>query len=79
MLWWSNRAFIAHLEAEIAWLRDQRDHERQRAEEAINAMLAVRLLPSSLATHTAEEVRRAQSPTDPEVLLRNTEFMDAGA
>ena len=74
MLWWSNRAFIAHLKAENAWLRDQMLLERKRSEDAINALLSQKtggvMLTTTAPPAPAEDAIQR--------LMRDTEFATVG-
>ena len=66
------RRHLAHLEAEIVWLREQMLHERRRAEEAINLVLAQKqAMPISVTP---------PPPADDVVtrLLSDREFVTAG-
>lgn len=73
------RTAVAHirvLENEVAWLRSQFSHERQRAEIAVDQLLSVRVNVGPVTHPTPEEVREMQGPA--ERLLNDTEFMNAG-
>lgn len=70
---WS-RLFASHLQEEIVYLRKQVEHERDRAERAVDELLRVRIQSGPLA---------APRPLEPaesivERLLSNTEWADAG-
>lgn len=65
---WS-RAYVMHLEEEIAWLRDRLDMERHRAEVAIDNLINVRV-----AATTQAPVQAMQQPVKPE---QSAEAMDA--
>lgn len=74
ILFWS-RKYVTHLEAEISWLKLQMDHERQRAEEAINDLLSIRVQANPLtATSPAPTI-----PDQVERLLRDPEFVSIGS
>lgn len=77
MLWfrfWAV-AYVKHLEREIEYLRGQVEHERQRAERAIDELLAVRNV-GSVTQPTPREVQ--QQETAIERLMRDSEFTETG-
>jgi hypothetical protein len=57
-----NRLYVAHLEEEILYLRGRVDHERSRAEMAIDTLLNVRVgvTPVSVQTSPAPEAEIAR-------------------
>jgi len=68
-------AYVKHLEREIEYLRGQVEHERQRAERAIDELLAVRNV-GSVTQPTPREVQ--QQETAIERLMRDSEFTETG-
>lgn len=68
--------YVKHLEAEVEWYRDRLDHERQRAEIAVDALLALKVgappvrSPEPQARETLEQVA--------ERLMGDREFNEAG-
>ena len=70
------RVFAAHLETEIEYLRGQVEHERQRAERAIDELLHVRANVNPVTQPTPREVQQAETAV--ERLLRDTEFTSVG-
>jgi hypothetical protein len=77
MRFWA-RMFTSHLLEEIGYLRAQVEHERQRAELAIDELLRVRVQVSPVTQPTVGEMK-AREEVDPVArLLRNTEFMSTG-
>ena len=65
---------IAHLEAEVQFWRAQFVHERQRAEVAIDRLLATRQIgPVTLPPRPTTPIQ-----SEVEALLSNPEFVDAG-
>lgn len=66
-------AHIAHLEAEVAFWRQQFQHERQRAEVAVDRLLSTRGIgPVTLPP------RPTTPASDMDELLRDPEFTTAG-
>ena len=72
-MFWARR-HVNHLEAEITYLRKQVEHERDRAERAIDELLRVRIQsgPVSIAS-TPPPVENIV-----EKLLKDTEWATAG-
>lgn len=72
-LFCNHSAHLAHLEAEIAWYREQLLHERTRAEYAIDRLLATRGIGP---------VAPPVSPTPPDETMRawleSEDFQRAG-
>ena len=74
-IWCRHSSHVAHLEAEILWLRMQLVHERSRAEMGVDRLLATRgigpitLPPSHVATETEAAMRE---------LLSNEELQRVG-
>ena len=66
------RMFCVHMENEIMWLREQLEHERQRAEAAIDELLRVRIQAGPVSTP------RAPAETIVDRLLKDSEFTGAG-
>ncbi len=82
MLWWSNRAFIRHLENEITYFRVQYERERTRAEHAVEELLRLRVpsiapltRPSALPT---APVVRDEAADALATLMGDPEFTQAG-
>jgi len=69
-------AYVKHLEQEIEYLRGQMEHERQRAERAIDELLNVRHV-GAVTTPTPREVQ--QQETAIQKLLQDSEFSETGA
>jgi len=71
-------AYVAHLEAEITWLREQLVHERARAEMGVDRLLATRgigpitmpVIPAPTDAVTEAAIR---------TMLANEEFQRVGA
>jgi hypothetical protein len=74
--WWA-RLYATHLEDEIAYLKKQVEHERQRAEIAIDELLRIRIAagPVTLPVSPAAPDRAADLVNQ---ILSNEEFHDAG-
>jgi len=72
---WSS-LYLSHLEEEIIYLREQCQHERQRAELAIDELLRIRVGASPVTQPTAREVEQRESIV--EKLLRDSEFTSVG-
>jgi hypothetical protein len=70
------RMFTAHLVAEIEYLRAQVEHERQRAEYAIDELLRVRVAVGPVTQVTPREAE--QRETLVEKLLKDSEFTSVG-
>lgn len=70
------RMFTAHLLDEIAYLRSQVEHERQRAEMAVDELLRVRAQAGPVTQPTPREAQQRESIV--ERLLRDTEFAAVG-
>jgi len=68
---------IQQLESEIAWLRMQMTHERQRAEIAIDHLLALKVGVTPVTRPTREELHETES--EMERVLRDPEFTQAGS
>jgi hypothetical protein len=68
--------FIKHLEAEVAWYREQMIHERQRAELALDELLRVRVGVGPVTLPTPAEAAARETAVDR--LLKDTEFTTAG-
>lgn len=68
---------IAHLESEVAFWRLQFAHERQRAERAVDTLLALKLGVPPITVPTREE--RMEDEDHLERDLRDPEFAQAGA
>lgn len=68
--------FIKHLEAEVEWYRAQMEHERQRAEMALDELLRVRVQAGPITRPTPSEVAAQESTI--EKMFKNTEFAEAG-
>ena len=68
---------LKHLEAEVAFWRLQFSHERQRAERAVDTLLALKLGVPPITVPTREELRDTESEV--ERALRDPEFTQAGA
>lgn len=68
--------YLAHLEAEIAWLKLQMLHERQRAEVAIDRLLVRH--DTGPVTLAASEDRATAQTRELEELLRQGDFVHAG-
>lgn len=78
MILFATRAYVRHLEAEIAWYRAQMIHERQRAEKAIDRLLEHRGI-QPVTIPTPGEVREAIEDNPIERILRDPEFASAGS
>lgn len=72
---WSRR-YVRHLEAEIEWFKLQVEHERQRAELAVDELLRVRVGAGPVTQTTPGEAKAAQTIVDK--MLSDTEFAEAG-
>ena len=72
---WSTK-YVRHLEAEIEYLRGQVEHERQRAEIAIDTLLQVRVQAGPVTQPTPREAAKANSLVDE--ILANPEFARVG-
>lgn len=72
---WSTR-FVRHLEAEVEYLRGQAEHERQRAERAIDELLRVRVNVMGVTAPTPREAEQAEAMVDK--LLKDSEFAQTG-
>jgi hypothetical protein len=70
---WSRR-YVAHLEGEIAYLRQQVEHERDRAERAVDELLRVRVQGMPIS----EPSQMAPAEDVVQRLLNNTEWAQAG-
>ena len=75
MRFWA-RMFNAHLIDEIHYLREQVEHERQRAERAIDELLRIRIQSCPVTMPTPREAEHQESLV--EKLLRDTEFSSIG-
>ena len=67
---------VQHLEAEVAFWRMQFAHERQRAERAVDTLLALKLNVPPITVPTPEE--RSAAEREIETLARDPEFVQAG-
>jgi hypothetical protein len=72
---WSTK-YVRHLEAEIEYLRAQMEHERQRAEIAIDTLLSVRVQVQGVTQPTPREAQQAETLVDK--LLKDAEFAQVG-
>lgn len=76
---WSS-VYVRHLEQEIDWLRVEMRKEKQRADDAVSAMLAlqtqgqVALPPRPLIADKEKDVQRELAD-----LMQNSEFMQVGS
>ena len=68
--------FNSHLIDEIYYLREQVEHERQRAERAIDELLRIRIQAGPVTMPTPREAEKQESLIDK--LLRDTEFSSIG-
>ena len=75
-IWCNHSSFIRHLLDEIAHLREDVSHERQRAEIALDELLRVRVGAGPVTVPTPAEAAARESQV--ERLLKSTEFMTAG-
>jgi len=78
VIFFAGRAYIRHLEAEIAWYRTQMIHERQRAEKALDRLLEQRGI-GPITVPTPEEIMAAVEDNPVERLMRDPEFASAGS
>jgi hypothetical protein len=72
------RMFHAHLIEEIAYLREQVNHERQRAELAIDELLRIRVGVSPVTQPTPAEAKVREENDPISRMLRDSEFMNTG-
>jgi hypothetical protein len=70
------RVFTTHLLEEIEYLRAQCQHERQRAELAIDELLRIRVGATPVTQPTPREVEQRESLVDK--LLKDSEFTSIG-
>jgi hypothetical protein len=70
--------FRKQFETEIEYFKSMAEHERQRAEFAIQAMLEARIGGVQIITQPTPR-EAAQQETMVEKLLRDSEFMGSGA
>lgn len=75
-LWCRHSTYIAHLEVELTWLKMQMVHERQRAERAIDALLAIRVSVGPVTVPTPGE--RTAAEIEMEKMLKDPEFSRVG-
>ena len=75
MIFWAT-AYLRHLEAEIAGLKLQMVHERQRAELAVDTLLRLKIGAGPITVPMLEETAAAKSAF--EALLLDPEFTNAG-
>lgn len=70
------RKYVRHLEQEIEYLRGQAEHERQRAERALDELLRVRTNIGPITVPTPREVEQAETVI--EKMVRDSEFSLTG-
>lgn len=75
-LFCNHSSLIKHLENEVEYLRTQMEHERQRAERAVDELLNVRVNVPAITQPTPRETM--QRETVIEKLLRDSEFTETG-
>lgn len=79
---WVNK-YVKHLEDEVSYWRDLAEHERVRAEQAINELLQVRMVDTGRApTLTVVQPSEAASTRKQQEIIneltQNPEFTQAG-
>lgn len=75
---WS-AAYARHLEAEIAWLRVEMQKEKQRAADAVNALVALKTQGQVvLAERPLIADREKDVQTELADLMRDSEFSQVG-
>lgn len=75
-LFCTHREFIAHLEGEIAWLKIAMQHERQRAERAIDELLRLKVGAGPVTVPLMPDVT---PESQMERMLADPEFTNVGA
>lgn len=75
---WSS-AYVRHLEQEIEWLRLEMRKEKQRADDAVSTMLAVKTQgAAALPVRPLIASQEKDVQTEMETLLRDSEFSSVG-